>query len=194
MNTDNATNQIGLEKADMSEVIAQLNNLLSTYHVFYLNVRGYHWNVKGEHFFTLHPKFEELYTALQIQIDEIAERILTLGGTPLHAYSDFVQQNNTVIASQQGIAGNRGGLFSGIGKALGGVFGGAGDAELQNQRAIASLDQPAAMPQSNVNTGTTNIKQTTSVNTTTNTLDAFMQVWLQATPAEREKMRQWIQQ
>ncbi|BBI66761.1 hypothetical protein PKHYL_09520 [Psychrobacter sp. KH172YL61] len=45
-NTNNATNQIGLEKADMSEVIAQLNNLLSTYHVFYLNVRGYHWNVK----------------------------------------------------------------------------------------------------------------------------------------------------
>ena len=87
----NATNQIGLEKADMSEVIAQLNNLLSTYHVFYLNVRGYHWNVKGEHFFTLHPKFEELYTSLQLQIDEIAERILTLGGTPLHAYSDFTQ-------------------------------------------------------------------------------------------------------
>ena len=90
----NATNQIGLEKADMSEVIAQLNNLLSTYHVFYLNVRGYHWNVKGEHFFTLHPKFEELYTALQLQIDEIAECILTLGGTPLHAYSDFTQHTS----------------------------------------------------------------------------------------------------
>ena len=90
----NATNKIGLEKADMSEVIAQLNNLLSTYHVFYLNVRGYHWNVKGEHFFTLHPKFEELYTALQLQIDEIAERILTLGGTPLHAYSDFTQHTS----------------------------------------------------------------------------------------------------
>ena len=93
-NTNNATNQIGLEKADMSEVIAQLNKLLSTYHVFYLNVRGYHWNVKGEHFFTLHPKFEELYTSLQLQIDEIAERILTLGGTPLHAYSDFAQHTS----------------------------------------------------------------------------------------------------
>lgn len=93
-NSNNATNQIGLEKADMSEVIAQLNNLLSTYHVFYLNVRGYHWNVKGEHFFTLHPQFEELYTSLQLQIDEIAERILTLGGTPLHAYSDFTQHTS----------------------------------------------------------------------------------------------------
>lgn len=101
-NSNNATNQIGLEKADMSEVIAQLNNLLSTYHVFYLNVRGYHWNVKGEHFFTLHPQFEELYTALQVQIDEVAERILTLGGTPLHAYSDFVK--NTSIEEDKNVS------------------------------------------------------------------------------------------
>ena len=93
-NTNNATNQIGLEKADMSEVIDKLNDLLSSYHMFYINVRGYHWNVKGEHFFTLHPQFEELYTNLQVEIDEIAERILTLGGTPLHAYSDFSQHTN----------------------------------------------------------------------------------------------------
>lgn len=91
--TDN-TNQIGLEKADASAIITKLNSLLSSYHMYYINVRGYHWNVKGEHFFTLHPKFEELYTALQIQIDEIAERILTLGGTPLHAYSDFAQHTS----------------------------------------------------------------------------------------------------
>ena len=93
-NTNNATNQIGLEQSDMSGVITKLNSLLSSYHMFYINVRGYHWNVKGEHFFTLHPQFEELYTALQIQIDEIAERILTLGGTPLHAYSDFTQHTS----------------------------------------------------------------------------------------------------
>lgn len=93
-NTNNATNQIGLGKADMSEVIDKLNSLLSSYHMFYINVRGYHWNVKGEHFFTLHPQFEELYTSLQVEIDEIAERILTLGGTPLHAYSDFKQHTS----------------------------------------------------------------------------------------------------
>lgn len=83
------TNQIGLEKAETKPTIKALNNLLSSYHVYYINVRGYHWNVKGEHFFSLHQKFEELYTQLQLQIDEIAERILTLGGTPMHAYSDF---------------------------------------------------------------------------------------------------------
>ena len=90
-NDQNSTNQIGLEKVDMSAIIAKLNGLLSSYHMYYINVRGYHWNVKGEHFFTLHPQFEELYTTLQVQIDEIAERILTLGGTPLHAYNDFAQ-------------------------------------------------------------------------------------------------------
>lgn len=105
-----------------------------------------------------------------------------------------VQQNNTVIASQESVGGSNGGLFSGLGKALGGAFGGGGDAELQNQRAIAALDKPEVSTQSNVDTGTvTAVKQTTSVASSTNTLDQFMQLWLQATPAEREKMRQWIQ-
>lgn len=75
----------------MTQSIEKLNALLSSYHIFYVNVRGYHWNVKGEHFFSLHTKFEELYTEIQMQIDEIAERILTLGGVPLHAYSDFTK-------------------------------------------------------------------------------------------------------
>ena len=102
-----------------------------------------------------------------------------------------VQQNNTIVASQQSLGGDQGGLLSGLGKTLGGVFGGADDAELQNQRAIAALGQPTT---STVNTGAvTTVSQTTSAAASTNTLDQFMQIWLQATPAEREKMRQWIQ-
>lgn len=105
-----------------------------------------------------------------------------------------IQQNNTVVASQQSVGGNNGSLFSGLGKALGGVFGGSGDAELQNQRAIAALDQPTVTTQGNVNSGAVAMtKQTTSVSSSTNTLDQFMQIWLEATPAEREKMRQWMQ-
>ena len=103
-----------------------------------------------------------------------------------------IQQNNTVIASQESVGGSSNSLFSGLGKALGGVFGGSGDAELQNQRAIAALDQPSASANSTVNTAAT-VTQTTSVNASTNALDQFMQIWLQATPAEREKMRQWMQ-
>ena len=101
-----------------------------------------------------------------------------------------VQQNNTVIARQESVGGSDGGIFSGLGKALGGVFGGGGNAELQNQQAIAALGQPATVGA--INSGTvTSIKQTTSVSA--NTLDQFMQLWLNATPAEREKMRQWMQ-
>ena len=103
-----------------------------------------------------------------------------------------IQQNNSVIASQESVGGSSNSLFSGLGKALGGVFGGSGDAELQNQRAIAALDQPSASANSTVNTAAT-VTQTTSVNASTNALDQFMQIWLQATPAEREKMRQWMQ-
>lgn len=103
-----------------------------------------------------------------------------------------IQSNNTIIASQESVGGNSNSLFSGLGKALGGVFGGSGDAELQNQRAIAALDQPSVSTNKSVTTGAT-VTQTTSVNASTNSLDQFMQIWLQATPAEREKMRQWMQ-
>lgn len=97
-----------------------------------------------------------------------------------------VQQGNTVIASQQSVSSG-GGLFSGLGNALGGVFSGGGDAQLQNQRAIAALDQPPT-------TNQTVVTQTSSTVTSASTLDQFMQLWLKATPTEREKIRQWIQQ
>lgn len=82
---------IGLAKADCEEIAAKLNILLANYSVFYQNTRGAHWNIVGDQFFTLHPKFEELYNSLVLKIDEIAERILTLEGTPLHNYSDYLE-------------------------------------------------------------------------------------------------------
>lgn len=57
--------------------------------MFYQNTRGLHWNIKGEKFFELHLKFEELYTNLLLKVDEVAERILTLGATPLHTFDDY---------------------------------------------------------------------------------------------------------
>lgn len=105
-----------------------------------------------------------------------------------------IQQNGTVIASQQAMAGSQGSLFAGLGKALGGVFDGSGDAEMQNQRAIAAISAPTVSAQNNMGAGaSTSITQTTNTNASTDKLDQFMQIWLQATPAEREKMRQWIQ-
>lgn len=84
-------NKIGLNKEKTTELAQSLNDLLANYHVFYMNTRGFHWNIKGEKFFELHVKFEELYDDLILKIDEIAERILTLGGTPDHTFSTYLE-------------------------------------------------------------------------------------------------------
>ena len=82
-------NQIGLDKAKSKILADGLNDLLADYMMFYQNTRGLHWNIKGEKFFELHLKFEELYTNLLLKVDEVAERILTLGATPLHTFEDY---------------------------------------------------------------------------------------------------------
>ena len=86
-------NKIGLDTAKSKELADLLNDLLSNYSVFYQNVRGYHWNIRGEKFFELHLKFQELYNDLLIKIDDVAERILTLGHTPEHTYSEYVKRS-----------------------------------------------------------------------------------------------------
>lgn len=82
---------IGLKEADCKKIADKLNELLADYSIFYQNTRGAHWNIKGDQFFTLHVKFEELYDNLVLKIDEIAERILTLGHTPNHNFSDYIR-------------------------------------------------------------------------------------------------------
>lgn len=84
-------NQIGLDRRRSEELSGKLNLLLANYQVFYINVRGFHWNITGEKFFELHAKFEELYNNLLVKVDEIAERILTLAYTPMHTYSDYIK-------------------------------------------------------------------------------------------------------
>jgi starvation-inducible DNA-binding protein len=83
------SNAIGLNENKAKALAEKLNELLANYSVFYQNTRGYHWNIKGEKFFELHLKFEELYTDLLLKVDEVAERILTLGYTPEHNYSQY---------------------------------------------------------------------------------------------------------
>lgn len=82
-------NNIGLDDVKAKKLAEKLNELLANYSIFYQNTRGYHWNIKGEKFFELHLKFEELYNDLLIKIDEVAERILTLGHTPSHNHTTY---------------------------------------------------------------------------------------------------------
>lgn len=86
-------NAIGLNEIKSTALAKKMNSLLAAYQVFYMNVRGFHWNIKGDKFFELHLKFEELYTNLQLKIDEVAERILTLGTTPMHTYGEYSRES-----------------------------------------------------------------------------------------------------
>ncbi|KAA9340204.1 Dps family protein [Adhaeribacter soli] len=93
-------NAIGLDKSKSEELANKLNDLLANYSTFYQNVRGYHWNIKGEKFFELHAKFEELYNDLFLKIDELAERILTLGYAPDHKFSEYMKTSQIKESSQ----------------------------------------------------------------------------------------------
>ena len=86
-------NRIGLSPKKSEQLAKKLNQLLADFQVFYINARGFHWNIAGEKFFELHLKFEEIYNDALLKIDEIAERILTLGHTPLHAFSAYVKNS-----------------------------------------------------------------------------------------------------
>jgi starvation-inducible DNA-binding protein len=91
-------NHIGLETEKAEQIASTLNTVLSAYQIHYQNLRGFHWNVKGHVFFELHEKFEELYEEAKNSIDEIAERILTLGYTPLHTMSDYLETTGVTEA------------------------------------------------------------------------------------------------
>ncbi|XCF07015.1 Dps family protein [Tamlana crocina] len=82
-------NSIGLDSQKTKVLANDLNTLLANFQIYYQNLRGIHWNIKGKRFFDLHEKFEELYTDANAKVDEIAERVLTLGETPLHTFEDY---------------------------------------------------------------------------------------------------------
>ena len=89
-------NTIGIEMEKANQLSLKLNNLLADYQVYYQNLRALHWNIKGKEFFELHLKFEEYYDDAVIKIDEIAERILTLEGEPLHTFSDYLKTSDII--------------------------------------------------------------------------------------------------
>ena len=91
------TNSLGLPIKESEELVNELNGLLSNYQIYYQNLRGLHWNIRGKRFFDLHIKFEELYNDSQLKIDLIAERVLTLGGVPLHTFSDYIANNKLKV-------------------------------------------------------------------------------------------------
>jgi starvation-inducible DNA-binding protein len=90
-------NSIGLPSKEAEVLATELNVLLANFQIYYQNLRGLHWNIRGKRFFDLHLKFEELYNDSQLKIDLIAERVLTLDGIPLHTFEDYIKNNKLEI-------------------------------------------------------------------------------------------------
>lgn len=91
------TNILGLDQQKTEVVVESLNVLLASFQTYYQNLRGIHWNIKGKRFFELHTKFEELYDDANMKVDEIAERVLTLGGMPLHTFDDYTENSRVTV-------------------------------------------------------------------------------------------------
>lgn len=92
-------NIIGLDANQAQKTIASLQQLLADFQVYYTNLRGLHWNIKGPGFFTLHAQFEKMYDDVNEKADEIAERILMLGGTPENRFSGYLKLSSVKEAA-----------------------------------------------------------------------------------------------
>jgi starvation-inducible DNA-binding protein len=82
---------IGIDRKQREEIASGLSKLLADSYSLYLKTHNYHWNVTGPQFNTLHTMFEGQYTELAAAVDEIAERIRTLGIKAPGSYSDFAK-------------------------------------------------------------------------------------------------------
>ncbi|CAH1225795.1 MULTISPECIES: Dps family protein [Paenibacillus] len=92
MATTNKTNQAKTVQEILNRQVANLN-------VLYVKIHNYHWYVKGPHFYTLHVKFEEFYNEITAQMDEIAERLLTLKGSPAATMKEYLELSTIQEAS-----------------------------------------------------------------------------------------------
>ncbi|MCC5914734.1 MAG: DNA starvation/stationary phase protection protein [Balneolaceae bacterium] len=80
---------IGISAEDRKEIAEGLFRLLADSYMVYLKTHNYHWNVTGKLFHSLHGMFEEQYTELAAAIDEIAERIRSIGYRAPGSFKEF---------------------------------------------------------------------------------------------------------
>ncbi|MGL6229341.1 MAG: Dps family protein [Culicoidibacterales bacterium] len=89
------------EQKTPTALTIETNNFLANLNVMYVKLHNLHWNVTGMGFFEIHVKLEELYTDITLDLDEVAERILTIGHKPLASLKEYLQVATiSEIASQ----------------------------------------------------------------------------------------------
>lgn len=82
---------IGIDSDDRQQIAGGLTRLLADTYTLYLKTHSYHWNVTGPRFRDLHLLFEEQYTELAAAVDDIAERIRTLGYPAPGTFREFLE-------------------------------------------------------------------------------------------------------
>ena len=87
----------------MEKIVKNLNEFLCDLEVMNVKLQNYHWNVNGKGFFITHEKLEEYYDEIRVQIDEIAEHILSLGYQPLGTMQDFIKNSELQEAKNERI-------------------------------------------------------------------------------------------
>lgn len=78
----------------MTQLHNHVNKIVATQGVLFTKLHQHHWYVKGNKFFVLHEKFEELYDEVNLQFDEFAERLLTIGGKPYSTLKEFIEHSS----------------------------------------------------------------------------------------------------
>lgn len=74
-----------------TELHAALNRQTANWVLLGVKLHHYHWYVSGSQFFTLHEKFEELYNEAAGYVDELAERLLAIGGQPASTMKQYLE-------------------------------------------------------------------------------------------------------
>ena len=89
----NLGNTVNILKRKIEEymITEDLNLFLANLNVFYRKLQNYHWNIKGNDFFNVHTKLEELYDDVNEQIDEVAEHILIIDGQPIGTMNGYLE-------------------------------------------------------------------------------------------------------
>ncbi|WML59321.1 Dps family protein [Neobacillus sp. PS2-9] len=82
-----------------NQLVDVLNKQIANWSVLYIKLHNYHWYVKGENFFTLHAKFEEFYNEAGLHVDELAERLLAVGGNPVATMKECLELSSIEEAS-----------------------------------------------------------------------------------------------
>lgn len=82
---------LGISTKNLKSVNEILNKVLADGNILYIKLRKFHWNLSGDNFLELHELFEAQYDALALAVDEVAERISTLGGEAIGTAKEFIE-------------------------------------------------------------------------------------------------------